>query len=94
MSGLAVFAIILISILSFILTAFQFGLHRAITESNEWALGGIYYIFLFGGILLFVFIFDFYVPKSERGASSVLYLLAFTTAWGAICSKIADFLNR
>jgi hypothetical protein len=93
MSGVVVFAIMFLSIAIFALTAMRHGIKRAISESDEWGLGGILLIFLFGGLLAGVYILNYFIPKSQI-EFRIISFFVFMWIWGAIYLKFGDFLNK
>ena len=92
--GIAIIALIFISIFEFVLIAKKHGLKFARRQSDEYAAGGAFFISFVIGIIIFIYIVDNYIPKSERWPNAAIYAILFIWLWGRICSFIADFFNE
>jgi hypothetical protein len=92
--GIAFIALIFISIFQFAVTAKRHGLKVARREADEYAGGGAFFLSLITGMIIFIYLIDLFIPKSERWPSAVIYCFIFIWVWERICSWIADFFSE
>ena len=93
MGGLFILVMAVLATATFLFTSIKYGFKRAKKEHDEEDLAGVFFIFMFGGIIIGTFILDYIIPESKIEIR-VVSIFLFIWIWFAICEKFSDFLNR